>query len=112
MIFVDTDVWFSLVVSKDSNHAKSSAWFSSLREPLGHYLRTFLRDRNALALSSTALRTYQLHPFRIAVPADWIPARLFTDLDMRCIRSDLLGEAGRGAEETNTVTALPGSRSK
>jgi len=34
MIFVDTGVWFSLVVSKDSNHAKSSTWFSSLREPL------------------------------------------------------------------------------
>ncbi len=34
MIFVDTGVWYSLLVSKDPNHTKSSAWFANLSEQI------------------------------------------------------------------------------
>jgi predicted nucleic acid-binding protein len=34
MIFVDTGVWFSLLVLRDPNHAKCAGWFESVAEPL------------------------------------------------------------------------------
>jgi uncharacterized protein len=34
MIFVDTSVWFSVLVANDPNHTKCLAWFESLTEPL------------------------------------------------------------------------------
>ena len=34
MVFVDTGVWFALLVSKDPNHQRSNEWFATLSEPL------------------------------------------------------------------------------
>jgi len=34
VVFVDTGVWFALLVSKDPNHQRSTEWFSTLSEPV------------------------------------------------------------------------------
>ena len=34
MVFVDTGVWFSLLVTKDPEHSQSIRWFNALNEPV------------------------------------------------------------------------------
>jgi predicted nucleic acid-binding protein len=34
VVFIDTGVWFALLVVKDPNHQRSSEWFASLCEPV------------------------------------------------------------------------------
>ena len=34
MVFVDTGVWFSILVAKDPKHSQSLQWFGSLSEPV------------------------------------------------------------------------------
>lgn len=34
MIFVDTGVWYSLLVPKDPNHQRTAKWFDSIAQPI------------------------------------------------------------------------------
>lgn len=34
MVFIDTGVWFALLVSKDPNHQLTNHWFKTLSEPI------------------------------------------------------------------------------
>jgi predicted nucleic acid-binding protein len=34
MIFVDTGVWYSLLVPTDPNHQKTAKWFDSVAQPI------------------------------------------------------------------------------
>ena len=34
MIFVDTGVWYSLLVPKDPNHQRTVKWFDSVAQPI------------------------------------------------------------------------------
>ena len=56
MIFVDTGVWYSLLVPTDPNHQKTAKWFDSVAQPI--VTSDYVVDET-LTLSSDARRAFQ-----------------------------------------------------